>query len=88
MAVYKGREVTYLGPVSGAEFDQAMVRVQAQDGNIEHVKFSELQFTDAEKKDLTKAENSAYNSARVIKDADLRKLRDSQNAEKIEAKKD
>lgn len=83
MAIYKGREVTLLGPSTGEDVSP-MYDIQEQSGQRASVKFSTLQLTEKEKTDLDKQGALHVKNANVIKDKDLQDLRDSQNPKKIE----
>lgn len=86
MAVYKGREVTILGRATGADYAPDY-RVLDQWGQEEIVTLDKLQVTEEEKKQLT-ADNQTNLTFNVIKDKDLKDLRDSQDAEKIKARQE
>ncbi len=83
MAILRNREVSYLGPVSGNDSSRA-VRIRDAWGNEEIVKLNELKFTEAEKKDLMESEGNQLNGVATISDKDLKDLRDSTDAKKIE----
>lgn len=83
MAIYKGREVSLLGRVSGGE-ESPLYRVMDKDQNIEHVALDKMQFTADEKKNLERDNGSIASTLQVIEDKDLKELRDGQNRQKIE----
>src|SRR4051812_47970503 len=86
MAVYKGREVQILGRADAVD-TAPMYRVLDDQGQVEHVSLDRLEVTEDEKKQLT-ADSEASLTFKVIKDKDLKDLRDSQDADKIKAKQE
>ncbi len=81
MAVYKNREVTVMSYVTN---ESPTVEIMHRNGDREQVKLREVAFTEDEKKNLVD-ETNPTDSVTVIKDKDLKELRDSQDREKIEA---
>ncbi len=86
MAVYKGREVNILGRLDGAETSPTF-RVLDQWGQEELVPLDKLEVTEDEKKQIV-GDNEASLTFKVIKDKDLKDLRDGQDVDKIKAKQD
>jgi hypothetical protein len=85
MAVYKGREVSLLGKVGGAD-TSPLYTIQHKDGNREDVRLNQVQITEDEKKEMEKDVTWHLGSASVIDNKDLQELRDSQDKAKIEEK--
>jgi hypothetical protein len=88
MAIYKGREVQIIGEVNKGFTSVDTFQVQLKDGSLETVKISEVQFTEAEKKDLQKRQDDKFENVSVISEKDLKEIRDSQDEEKIKAAQD
>jgi len=84
MAIYKGREVTITNLVNPALTVYDTVQVTDHQGQSFSPKVSELQFTEAEKKELKKYHTERFDQVNVIKDEDLKKLRDSGDTKVIE----
>ena len=83
MAVYKGREVQVLGKQGGTDTSPLYTIVE-KNGQRADVPMNQIQFTEKEVKDMEKDASWHLNGAQKISDADLQKLRDSQDREKIE----
>lgn len=84
MAIYKGREVTITNLVNPAMTVYDTVQVTDSQGQSFSPKVSELQFTEAEKKELKKYHTDRFDQVNVIKDEDLKKLRDDSDPKVIE----
>lgn len=84
MAIYKGREVTITNVVQPALTVHDTVQVVDKDGQSFSPKVSEVQFTEAEKKELKKYHTDKFDQVNVIKDEDLQKLRDDSDPKVIE----
>lgn len=86
MALLRNREVQILSKTDGQD-ESPTYTVLYSDGNRENVKLSALQVTEAEAKDLQKANGEIVMSdVSVIKDKDLQEIRDGQDKAKIEEK--
>lgn len=84
MALLRNREVQILGKTDGEDVSPTYT-VLYPDGNRENVKLSELQLTEEEHKNLSKAHgNDVMTNVNVVKNEDLQKLRDGQDRKKIE----
>lgn len=84
MALLRNREVQILSKADGQDESPTYV-VLYPDGNRENVKLNTLQVTEAEKKELEKANGElVMANVSVIKDKDLQELRDGQDRAKIE----
>lgn len=84
MAIYKGREVTITNLVNPALTVQDTVQVTDKQGQSFSPKVSEVQFTEAEKTELKKFHTNRFDQVQVIKDEDLKKLRDDSDPKVIE----
>ena len=84
MAIYKGREVTITNVVNPGLTVYDTIQVTDNQGQSFSPKVSELLFTEAEKADLKKYHTNKYDQVNVIKDEDLKKLRDDSNPELVE----
>lgn len=72
MAIYKGREVTFISPVrSSHQMEHATVRYA--NGMQENVIINEIQFTESEKKQLLKDYPSRFESVNVLPEAPKKK---------------
>lgn len=83
MAVFKGREVSVLGKTNG-EDTSPLYTIVEKNGQRADVPMNQLQFTDAELKDLEKGAAWHLDGAKVIEAKDLQDLRDKQDKAKIE----
>lgn len=84
MAIYKGREVTITSLVNPALTVQDTAQVVDKDGQSYSPKISEVLFTEEEKKNLKKYHTDRFDQVTIIKDEDLKKIRDDSNPEVIE----
>lgn len=87
MAIYKGREVQVIGEVSKGFTTPETVQIFS-DNQYEMVKVSELKVTEAEKKQLQKAQTDKFENISTVSDKELQELRDSQDEDKIKALQD
>ena len=86
MALLRNREVQILGKTDGEDVSPTYT-VMYKDSNRENVKLSELQLTEEEHRNLSKAHGEAVmTNVNVVKDKDLQELRDGQDKAKIEAR--
>lgn len=83
MAVYKGREVEILGK-QGGEDTSPLYTILHKDGTREDVRMNQLQLTEKEIKDAKDGAAWHLNGAQVIKDSDLKDLREKTSKEEIE----
>lgn len=86
MAIYKGREVTIQNFVQPALTVPDTVQVMDKEGQSYSPAVSEVQFTEDEKKNLKNYHSDKFNNVRVIKDEDLKKVRDDQDPKVIEGR--
>jgi hypothetical protein len=84
MAIYRGREVRIVNYVQPDLTIPDTIQVVDKDGQSYSPKVSEVQFTEAEKKDLKNYHTDRFNQVNVIKDEDLKKLRDDSDPKVIE----
>lgn len=87
MAIYNGREVQIeriqdTNPISGSAV------VSHKNGTVERVSLSNLQLTADEKKQIEKDHNLNLDTANTISDKDVKQIRDSQDPDKVEKKKE
>lgn len=88
MAIYKGREVTITNLVQPALTVPDTVQVVDKDGQSYSPKVSEVQFTEDEKKALKNYHSEKFNNVRVIKDEDLKKVREDSDPEVLQKRID
>lgn len=84
MAIYKGREVTIQNYVQPATTVPDTIQVIDKDGQSYSPKVSEVQFTEDEKKSLKNYHSEKFNNVNVIKDADLKKVREDSDPKVLE----
>lgn len=84
MAIYKGREVTIQNFVQPGLTVPDTVQVVDKDGQSYSPTVGEVQFTEDEKKNLKNYHSEKFNQVNVIKDADLKKVRDDADPKVIE----
>lgn len=84
MAIYKGREVTIQNFVQPGVVVPDTIQVVDKDGQSYSPKVSEVQFTEDEKKNLKNYHSEKFNQVNVIKDADLKKVREDSDPKVLE----
>lgn len=84
MAIYKGREVTIQNFVQPGVVVPDTIQVVDKDGQSYSPKVSEVQFTEDEKKNLKNYHTEKFNQVNVIKDADLKKVREDSDPKVLE----
>lgn len=84
MAIYKGREVTITNFVQPNLTVPDTIQVVDKDGQSYSPKVSEVSFTEDEKKNLKNYHTDKFNQVNVIKDEDLKKLREDSDPKVIE----
>lgn len=84
MAIYKGREVSITNYVRPGLTVPDTVQVVDKDGQSFSPNVSEVQFTEDEKKSLKNYHTDKFDQVNVIKDADLKKVRDDADPKVIE----
>lgn len=88
MAIYKGREVTITNYVQPDLTVPDTIQVVDKDGQSYSPKISEVQFTEDEKKSLKNYHTNKFDQVNVIKDEDLKKLRDDSDPKVIQKRQD
>lgn len=88
MAIYKGREVTIQNFVQPGVTVPDTIQVVDKDGQSYSPKVSEVQFTEDEKKNLKNYHTEKFNQVQVIKDADLKKVREDSDPEVLQKRID
>lgn len=74
MAIYKNREV-YINHVQHRVQTNDVINIRHPDGMTETVPVGQVQFTEAEKKQLVKDFPSAFDNVNVISDEDVKAVR-------------
>lgn len=88
MAIYKGREVTIQNFVQPGVTVPDTIQVVDKDGQSYSPKVSEVQFTEDEKKNLKNYHTEKFNQVNVIKDADLKKVREDSDPKVLQKRID
>lgn len=84
MAVYNGREVQVFPLPRNTYEPQENVQIIDKDGQTYIVKLSQVQFTEDERKNMQVETGKKFDHVQVIKDKELKDLRDSQDHKKNE----
>lgn len=88
MAIYKGREVTIQNYNQPGLTTTDTLQVTDKLGQNYSVPVGEIEFTEAEKKELKNHFAGKYDQVRTVSDADLKKFRDDQDPEVIQKRVD
>ena len=86
MAVYRGREVQIVNFVQPGLTVPDTIQVVDKDGQSYSPNISEVQFTEDERNKLKNYHTNRFNQVQIIKDEDLKKLRDDSDPKVIEKK--
>lgn len=84
MAVYNGREVQVFPLPRNTYEPQENIQIIDKDGQTYIVKMSQVQFTEEERKNMQVETGKKFDHVQVIKDQDLKNIRDSQDHKKNE----
>ena|SRR5258708_3807664 len=86
MAIYRGREVTIVNFVQPGLTVPDTIQVVDKDGQSYSPRISEVLFTEDERNKLKNYHTNRFNQVQIIKDEDLKKLRDDSDPKLIEKK--